>query len=201
MLLSVVILSWVGIIIYLVIFLSFQKLAKNNEFAFLHLLMVFMYALWLPLPIALNQSLDSGMLKVGTIFGLVYLIMLVISMSLQTGHISYLVKYNEDQVISEDHGKYMMTTLSNPFEGIANVFKSVWALCLAITFWKTDETLMALLMFLFSLLMVYFLLLVLKEAIVKPANWLSKIKTNPYIVNLETFSFFVIIIMFLTSKL
>lgn len=81
------ILDWIGVLIFVIIAFTFQKMIKNNEFAFMHLLMALKYAMWFPLPLALYQLLNSELLIVGTIFGLAYLIMLVITMTLQTGHI------------------------------------------------------------------------------------------------------------------
>ena len=62
MLISTVILGWTGILLFFITGVSFQKMAKNNEFAFMHFLMALMYALWLPLPITLNESLNSDYL-------------------------------------------------------------------------------------------------------------------------------------------
>ncbi|MGY0692022.1 hypothetical protein ACW2QC_04415 [Virgibacillus sp. FSP13] len=59
MLLSTIILGWIGILIFFIIIFTFQKLAKNDELGFLHLLMAFMYSMWLPLPMTVNNLLDS----------------------------------------------------------------------------------------------------------------------------------------------
>lgn len=98
MLISTIILGWIGIVIFLIIVFTFQKLVKNNEFALIHNLMALMYAMWFPLPLTLYQLLNSELLQVGTIFGLVYLILLVITMTLQTGHITYIVKHNGNKL-------------------------------------------------------------------------------------------------------
>lgn len=42
MLISTMILDWIGVLIFVIIAFTFQKMIKNNEFAFMHLLMVFM---------------------------------------------------------------------------------------------------------------------------------------------------------------
>ena len=126
---SAVILGWLGVLLYLGLALSFQKLAKLNEYALIHLIMAILYALWLPLPIALYMLLPSEPLMTGMIFGLAYLFMLIITMALQAGHIAYIMKTPSQQ------GEYMMATLSNPFEKLANLFKNIWALFLAIAFW------------------------------------------------------------------
>ena|SRR5699024_2997815 len=130
MLISSIILGWIGVLIYLVIVLALQMIMKNNEFAFLHILMALMHAMWLPLPLALNEILNSGPLQTGTIFGLLYLFILVITMTLQTGHITYIVKQNEDKSISNQQAEYMMTTLSSPAEAFAGIFKTVFGNCI-----------------------------------------------------------------------
>lgn len=198
MLISTIIMGWIGIIIFLIIVFTFQKMAKSNEFAFMHILMALMYAMWLPLPLALNQLLNSESLQVGSIFGLAYLFMLIISMSLQTGHITYMVKHNDDKTITESQGNYMMATLSNPFELVANIFKCIWSVFLCITFWKDEQVIMTSLMFLFSLLLFYYLFIMLDTSLLKRVKVLSKVKANPFIINLETLFFFIILMSYIT---
>ncbi|WP_404427132.1 hypothetical protein LG296_14955 [Ureibacillus chungkukjangi] len=198
MLIPTIILGWIGILIFLIIIFTFQKMVKNNEFAFLHKLMALMYAMWLPLPLTLSQLLNSELLQVGTVFGIVYLIMLVITMALQTGHITFMVKHNDDKSITEKIGDYMMATLSNPFEGLANVLKSIWALFLGITFCNSGEIFMGIIMFLFSLQIFYYLLIVLNTSLVKRIKFFSKAKANTFVINLETLFFFIVLISYIT---
>lgn len=201
MLISTMILGWIGILIFLIIVFTFHKLIKNHEFAFLHTLFALMYAMWFPLPLTLYQLLNSEILQVGTIFGLVYLIMLVITMTLQTGHISYIGKHNSNKSITDKQGEYMMATLSNPFEGVANIFKSIWALFLGITFWKSGEILMANIMFLFTLLIFYYLFIVLDTSLIKRIKFFSKAKANTFIVNFETLFFFIVLMIYITFNI
>ncbi|WP_112180386.1 hypothetical protein [Paraliobacillus zengyii] len=201
MLISTMIIGWAGILIFLIIAFTFQKMVKNNEFAFLHILMALMYAMWLPLPLALYQLLNSELLQVGTIFGLAYLLMLVITMELQTGHITFIVKQNDDMAIKDKQADYMMATLSNPFEGLSNVFKCIWALFLGITFWNSSEILMASLMFLYSLLLFYYLFIILDTSLIKRVKLFSKVKPNPFIINLETLFFSIILMSYITLKI
>lgn len=190
--------GWIGILIFLIIIFTYQKLAKGNEYAFIHLLMALMYAMWLPLPFALNTLLQSDSLQVGSIFGFVYLMMIVITMTLQTGHISYIVKHNEDKSITEKQGQYMMATLSNPFELLANIFRCVWSLFLGIAFWSSGQVLMASLLLLFSLFVFYFFAIMLDTALVKRVTFFSKVKPNPILVNLETLLFFIVLVSYVT---
>ena len=71
--------------------------------------MALMYAMWLPLPVALYRLLNTELLLAGTMFGLTYIVMLFITMTLQAGHISYITKHNDDY----KQGEYVMATLSN----------------------------------------------------------------------------------------
>ena len=103
---STLLLGWIGIILFLFLAVTFPKLAKNNEFGFIHILMAMMYAMWLPIPIALYEILHTASLKVGMIFGLVYLSMMIITISFQTGHIVHSEKVSQPQAIS----KHLMAT-------------------------------------------------------------------------------------------
>lgn len=198
MLVSTIIMGWIGILIFIIIATTFQKMAKNNEFAFIHILMALMHAMWLPLPLAFDRLLNVEILQVGTIFGLAYLIMMVMTMTLQTGHIAYIVKQNDDKAITDKYGNYMMATLSNPFEGLAMTFKCVWALFLGLSFFNSGEVLMAGLMFLFSLFFFYYLAIIIDTSLVKRMKPFSKVKPNPWIFNLETMLFFISLISYMT---
>jgi len=136
---STVILGWIGILIFLTIILYFKRWQKNNEYAFLHLLMAIMYATWLPLPIVFYQLIGSDTLLVGVMFGLTYIILLVIVMALQTGHIAFITKHNEDGEITDVLGSYMMATLSNPYESLLGVFKCIWAIFVGIAFGRMKK--------------------------------------------------------------
>ncbi|MET3683358.1 hypothetical protein ABID56_001453 [Alkalibacillus flavidus] len=198
MLISALVMGWVGVLIHLIIMSTFKKMIKHNEFAFLHLLMVFMYAMWLPLPITLYQLLDSHLLQVGIIFGFTYLFMIVVTMALQVGHITFVTKSNEEENISNEIASYVMGTLSNPFETIANVFKSIWALFLGLAFWNAGEYLMSILMLVFSLLFVYYLFIVLDTSVLRRIKLFSKVKANTLFINLETLLFFSVIMFYVT---
>lgn len=198
MIISTMIMGWIGILIFLFIIFTHRKLVKGNEYAFIHLLMALMYAMWLPLPLALNKLLQSDFLQVGTIFGFAYVMMIVFTMTLQTGHISYIVKHNDDKSITEKQGQYMMATLSNPFELLANILRCVWSLFLGIAFWSSGQVLMASLLLLFSLFVFYFFAIMLDTVLVKRVTFFSKVKPNPILFNLETLLFFIVLVSYVT---
>ncbi len=201
MLISTMILGWIGVIIFLILIFTYQMLVKSNEFAFLHLIMTIMYAMWFPLPLVLYDLLNSDVLLVGTLFGLAYLFSLVISMALQTGHIAFITKNNKDYSITDKLGEYMMSTLSNPLESLLGVFKGIWAIFLGIAFWQNDEMLMASIMLIFASFIIYYLFIMLDTSLVKRVKLFSKIKPNPYFVNLETLLFFIILMSYITLYL
>jgi hypothetical protein len=198
MITAAVILGWIGIFIYLAVIFLVKKLMKGNEFGFIHILFALMYAMWLPLPVVLYQLLGSEVLLVGSIFAYLYLFMLIISMALQTGHINYLVKRNEGKEISEAQGAYMMATLTNPFESIAGVLQSIWALFLAIAFWENGVIWMAALMVAFSLLFFYYLFMALDSSLVKRVKLFSRVKPNTYFINLGTLVFFLVLVLYIS---
>lgn len=201
MLISTTILGWLGIFIFLIIIISFKKLITNNEFAFIHILMALMYAMWLPLPIALNHILRSEYMQIGTIFGFLYLFMLVFTMTFQAGHITFIVKNNDKKLINNKQEEYMMSTLSKPFEGLANVFKCIWTLFLAIAFWLNDEIIMAIIMSIFSLLLIYYLIIVMDTVLMKRITLISKLKANIYVTNIETITFFSTLMVYITYNI
>ena len=121
--------------------------------------------------------------------------MLVMTMALQTGHIAYVSKKSEDQSINPNH---IMAMLSNPFEALANVFKSIWALFLGISFWSIGATTMAVIMFISSSLIIYYLILAFNTSLVKPINVFSKVKSNTVVTNLETLLFFIVLMSYIT---
>ncbi|SDJ80961.1 hypothetical protein [Sediminibacillus albus] len=196
MLLSTVILGWIGILLFAIMAVTFIKLFQHNELGFLHILMALMYAMWLPLPAVLNQQINKDVLQAGMIFGVTYLIMMIVTMTFQAGHIVYITRNGKNSV--EEHNNHMMETLSNPFELLANIFKSLWALFLTIAFWQSNNFLMAGLMLLFSLIGFYFLI---DRSLVKRIKFLEKFKPNPYLFNVETLCFFLILMVYTSGQL
>ncbi|MGF3215152.1 hypothetical protein ACQV2X_08395 [Facklamia sp. P12945] len=198
MLFSTIIFGWIGILIFLSILFTFKKMAKNNKYALLHLLQAIMYAMWLPLPFVLYHILDSDILLVGSVFGSVYLILLVAGLALQTGHLAFISKHKEDKRISDSQTNYMMATLSHPYEGLVNFFKCLWAIFLGLCFWQKGEGIMAVVMFLFGLFIFYYLIIILDASLVKSVKLFEKIKPNTVLVNVETFLFFLTLMVYIT---
>lgn len=192
--------AWLGVLIFLITIFVLPRMMKSKEYAFLHFLMATMYSLWLPIPIILCVMIDSDFLLVGTVFGSVYLIFLVIGMVLQTGHLAFIIKHNEKGAITDSHGNYMMAILSHPYESVANVFKGIWAIFLAIAFLQNKEIVMAAIMFFFGLFIFYYLALIIDAILIKRIKFFAKFKPNTYLVNLETLSFFLVLLVYMSFK-
>ncbi|WP_443259480.1 hypothetical protein [Virgibacillus sp. L01] len=148
----------------------------------------------------MNQLLNIELLKVGMIFGIIYLSMMVITMTFQTGHIVHIAKEDYKSTTIEERSNHMMATLSGPYELFANILKCIWALFLSIAFWETNNLLMAGIMFLFSLLITIFLPIFIDSSLVKRLKFFEKFKPNPYLFNLETFCFFLILMIFISIQ-
>ncbi len=159
-----------------------------------------MYAMWLPLPFALYFELEQELLFTGSIFGFVYLLMLVITMGFQTGHIVHIVKQEQSEVWDE-RASWMLDTFSSSFEGLANVFKSIWSIFLAIAFWINEEITMAILMSLFSLMIIYYLNNLINVSTIKRIKLTEKLKPNPFIYNIEALLFFLTLMIYITMQL
>ncbi|WP_162785148.1 hypothetical protein [Bacillus sp. P14.5] len=197
MILSTLICGYIGITLFILVAVFFQKLNQNEEYGFLHLLMALMYAIWLPIPIAIYKITENELLIIGSVFGIVYLSMLVITMMIQTGHLVHSVKEGRKSGSWEERDTWMFAAFGGPYEVFANVLKGIWALFLAIAFWQSGEFLMASLMSLFSLLSIYYLLLLVKTSMVNPITYLAEIKANPYFINLETIAFFIVLVAYI----
>ncbi|CDO02598.1 hypothetical protein BN988_01071 [Oceanobacillus picturae] len=200
MLLSTVILGWIGIGVFVTILLTFMKLMKNKEQGLLHVVMGFMYAMWLPLPFALYFEQEQELLLTGSIFGFVYLLMLVITMGFQAGHIVHIVKQEQSE-IWEERATWMLDTFSSSYENLAGVFKSVWSIFLAISFWLNGETWIAILMSLFSLMIIYYVNNLVNQSTIKRIKFLEKLKPNPFIYNIEALLFFLTLMIYITMQL
>lgn len=198
MLFSTVVLGWIGVFLFVVIIFTFQHLLTCKEHAFLHMIMAFMYVMWLPLPFVFYQLLQSDVLFIGSVFGTAYLLLLVVTLLFQAGHIKFLQKKDRAGDVPKVLGEYMMVTLSNPFESFLGILKGLWALFLAISFWQLGDMVMFGLMAIFGLFLFYYLCLTLNASLVKQVAFLEKIKPNRVIVNLETLVFFLILMIYLT---
>jgi len=67
--------------------------------------------------------------------------------------------------------------------------------------WQNEEMLMASLMFLFGLFIFYYITITLDASLVKRVKLFEIAKLNPFIINLETLSFFITLMSYITIKM
>ncbi|RIW32000.1 hypothetical protein D3H55_14050 [Bacillus salacetis] len=200
MLIATLTFGWIGIGIFLLIVFSLRSLLKNNEYGFLHMLMAVMYSMWLPLPFFLTEILTYEALRIGMIFGLLYLIMMVVTMAMQTGHIVHIAREEKTASAHEERSNHIMATLCGPFELLANIFKCIWAFFLVLAFWDNDMKMFAGVMLIFVMFIFYFLILLVNNSLNKPLKLFEKVVSNPYVFNIETICFFLTIIIYITVQ-
>ncbi|MGP4065774.1 hypothetical protein ACTWPF_12685 [Oceanobacillus sp. M65] len=95
----------------------------------------------------------------------------------------------------------MLDTFSSSYENLAGVFKSVWSIFLAISFWLNGETWMAILMSLFSLMIIYYVNNLVNVSTIKRIKLTEKLKPNPFIYNIEALLFFLTLMIYITMQL
>lgn len=201
MLITSVIFSWLGLFLFLILIVIYKQLVSRNEYALIHTILALKFAFLMPLPIALYLCLDSSILLSGTIFGLLYLFMQLLTMTIQAGHNIFVIKQTFTDANFNNTSDFLFAVISKPFEAIANVFKSIWSLFLGISFWQSGEHVFASFMFLFSILIIYYFALAIKESLLHSNMVLSKFKNNMIFTNLETLLFFILLTTYLTLHL
>jgi hypothetical protein len=81
--------GWLGILVYLIVLFTANQLQKNGESALLHLLICLAFIFFTPLPLYLIISNQSELFVISSVFGFLFLIMIITTMALQVGHLSY----------------------------------------------------------------------------------------------------------------
>lgn len=182
----VLILGLFGVLGYLVLILSFQRAVQNKNYALIHYLLAFIYACWIIIPIYYGQVFNNTAI---TVSGGLYLIILIISLSIQ-GTLDVLIRIHpereRDLISLSEH-------VSSPYEEIANIIKSLWIFLLAIEYYSAMNYLWAVLLFISSLTIIYYILALMKSRIrtAFPLKWFNP---NPIFVNVETLVLFLILI-------
>jgi hypothetical protein len=145
---------------------------------------------------SLYKIINNPNIIVGTIFGFTYLVMMAITMIIQTGHLVYVGK-QENRKNWKEQTALMFATFGGPYEVFANVLRGIWTIFLAIYFWGSYNVIMAILMTIYGALAVYYLLLVIRISLVAHYNIFNWIKSNSFFFNIETLAFFIILIIYL----
>lgn len=197
---SALILGIIGEIIFIIIIMTVKKLLRSNESGFLHLLMCIMYICWLPIPIVVNLKIGiNNFLIIGTIFGTLSLILLSLTMLIQSSHLSYsAVKSNCDLELWNSRDEWVLNGLiGGQVELFALFLKSIWYIFFTIYFLINSQFIFFMLGVLFSLLSIFYLSMLIERSVIKKVKYATKLKLNSLIINIETATWFFIILIWL----
>jgi hypothetical protein len=192
--------GFLGIVLFVVILISFQKLLANNESGFLHLLMSIMFICWLPIPFVIYTKMGRyDFLLIGTIFGTFAILFYILTMLLQAGHLTYSSKMQDSDIkLWEGRDEWMLNgLLGGQVELMAGMLKGVWSIFLTVSFWLQGHTVLFMLGIIYSTLTFFYLSMLLDMSINKKISFLKKLKLSTMIINLENASWFTILLIWL----
>jgi hypothetical protein len=196
--LGFIIMGWLGILTYLLLILAANKLLKNGESALLHLIICFAFIFFTPLPLYIGTNIHNQYFLLSTVFGYLFLIMIIITMALQVGHLSYSNKQQNNEIWEERDNWMIHGMLGDVFESIVNVVFHIWILLLAVGFFLVHNFVMGTIMTIFSLFIIRSLGILLNVVIKKPTRLFKVFKMNSTITTIETFIFFLILVCWMT---
>jgi hypothetical protein len=203
MIFATIIASAVGVILFLIIALSYNKLLQKNESGFLHLLMALMYACWLPIPMVMYYQLrDYEFLIVGTVFGFVSILILALTMVLQASHLTYSAYHHkEDTRLWDRNDSWMLNgLLGGQVELLANVLRGIWVIFVTICFWLRGDILLFSFGVIFSLFACAYMMRLIDSSLVREIRFLKLVKLSYIIINLETFGWFLMLTVWLVAS-
>lgn len=200
MIIACLVFGSIGIVLFITIISLFTKLLKKNESGFLHLLMSLMFVCYLPIPITVNYLMPSyEWLLIGTIFGVLSLMLFIITMIFQASHLSYSARlYHEDEKLWGINDKWMMDgLLGSQIELLAGLLKGIWIVFLTICFWKSRQVAFFILGLIYSFTTIVYFFMLIDTSLVKDIALFKKLKLNFIIINLEVFSWFLILLIWI----
>lgn len=195
-----IIIGSIGILLFLVILATYSKLLKNNESGFLHLLMCLMYTCWLPLPIVINFKYKAyDFLVIGTLLGTTSILLLIITMILQASHLSYsALNTNKNVELWNNRDAWMLNgLLGGQVELFAFFLKTLWYICLTYVFFINKNYIFFAIGIIYSMLIIFYFVMLIDKSLIKEISFIKKLKLNTLVINLETVSWFLIIIIWL----
>lgn len=193
-----IVLGWIGLALFIGLLCTYRTLMEHNEYALIHLWMVLMYTMWLPIPVVYDRMMNVEQYVIGAIFGTVYLLLLIIGLLLQTGHLVFTLKHQEKEKISNEIAQYMMVTLSHPLEAFANVLRGGWAISLSVAFWQNEALIWSIVMMIWAVGTLYYIAISLDASLVKRFKILERVKPHPLFVNIDTGLFFTVVMSYVT---
>lgn len=199
MVLSTIIIGALGLLIFFIIIISYVKLLKRNESGFLHLLMTFMYICFLPIPITIHYLMNNQTLLIGTVFGVLSILLLIITMIFQASHLSFSARHSkENEKLWKENDLWMMQgLLGSQVELLAYVLKGIWIISLTILFWISHELVFAILGTLYSFTTIVYFFMLIDNSLLKEIALFKKLKFNFIIINLELLIWIIIMLIWI----
>ncbi|MTI67993.1 MAG: hypothetical protein FH753_15530 [Firmicutes bacterium] len=159
-----------------------------------------MFICWLPIPFVIYLELKTyNFLFIGALLGTVSLIIYIITMILQASHLSYskgLAYENKD--LWERNDDWMINgLLGSQVELLAGLLKGIWIIFLTLTFWLDGQIIFSIIGIVYSLFVVIYLLKLLDTSLIREIKILKEFPINPLVINLETSSWFLILLIWL----
>ncbi|MFT8312086.1 MAG: hypothetical protein ABF629_13055 [Sporolactobacillus sp.] len=198
MLITTLAFGWIGVMLFLLLAVFLKMLTKKNEFALIHLLLIFIFTCWLPVAFSLVFFISGWAARIGTLFCVLALIIFIIAMALQTGQIVYSNKHSKENIDRwEANDEWMMSMLSDPIEMFAGIFNWVGAIFIGLSLLQNNHSFFAAIIFLLSIQLIYCFALLFRTCLNTPPKVIQSIKPNPMILNLGLFLYYIVLLMFL----
>jgi hypothetical protein len=198
MLITTLAFGWIGILLFLLLAIFLQVLSQKNEFALIHVLLIFIFTCWLPVAFSLVFFISGWTAEIGTLFCVLALIIFIIAMSLQTGHIVYSNKHSKDNKdLWEANDEWMMNLLSDPIEMIAGIFNWIGAIFIGAALLHNNHLFFAVIIFILSFQIFYCFALLFRTCLNYPPKVIQSIKPNSVILNLGLFLYYIVLLLFL----
>lgn len=167
------------------------------------MLMSLMYICWLPIPIVINLKMGVGnFLVIGTIFGTLSLVLLSLTMLIQASHLSYSAKKsNYDIELWNSRDEWILNgLLGGQVEIFALLLKGMWYIFLTVSFLNNDQIIFFIFGLLYSSLSVFYLSMLIDISLIKEVKFVKKLRINTFLINIETATWFSIVLVWLCIK-
>lgn len=186
-----------GLVLNIVFIIIAPQLYKKGETALIHLLLAIIFIFFLPIPLALYFKIHSSVMLTAALFGTFFIIMLIITMAFQTGHLAYRNRQANND-LWEDRDQWMIHgMLGDVYESISGVIFHLWHILLAVSFYTSGHHLMGTFFIIVSLIMIRSVILLGNHVLRNPSRLFKLFKPNAVFVNLESFLVFLVLVIWL----
>jgi hypothetical protein len=144
---------------------------------------------------------EYDFLMIGTIFGVLSLLLFIFTMLLQAGHLSYSAKVQgTDKILWENRDEWMLNgLLGGLVELTAGFLKGIWAIFLTICFKLNEQTIFFMIGIVYCILTLFYLNMLFNSSINKKPKFLKYLKLNTVVMNLENVVWFAVLLIWLVK--